>query len=187
MEFLAVLWLPILLSAVLVFVVSAVFHMVLPFHKGEYQKLPGEDGILEQMRKETIVPGEYAFPGVSSMKEMGTPEMVKKYEQGPVGYLTIIPTGVPGMGKNLVAWFVYSIVISIFAGYLAMHTVGRGAEYLAVFRVTGTVAVIGYGVTHIPDSIWKGRPWSSTIKHVIDGVIYGLLTSGVFGWLWPDM
>jgi hypothetical protein len=27
--------------------------------------------------------------------------------------------------------------------------------------------------------------WGTTIKEVIDGLVYGLLTAGTFGWLWP--
>ena len=186
MEFLTVLWLPVLLSAVFVFVVSSIIHMALPaWHKGEYKKLDGEDELLDQMRKHGAHPGEYMFPCVDSMKEMSTPEMIKKYEKGPVGFMTVVASGQPVMGKNLAQWFLYSVLVGFLVAYVAMHSLARGSEYLAVFRVTGTVATIGYAVTHIPDSIWKGRPWGSTFKHVVDGVLYGLVTAGTFGWLWP--
>ena len=39
------LWLPILLSAVIVFVASSIIHMVLPVHRGDYRKLPEEDRV----------------------------------------------------------------------------------------------------------------------------------------------
>jgi len=185
MDFLAVAWLPVLLSAVFVFIVSSIFHMALGYHKAEYKKLDGETEMLEAMRKHTIPTGEYAFPAPSSMKDLSNPEMIKKWEQGPVGYMTVIPSRTPSMGKNLVLWFLYSIVIGLFAAYLAAFVLGREGSYLAVFRITGTVAVLGYAVTHIPDSIWKGRPWKTTFWHIFDGVIYGLLTAGTFGWLWP--
>jgi hypothetical protein len=44
---------------------------------------------------------------------------------------------------------------------------------------------MAYGVANIANSIWKAQPWSNTIKEVIDGLIYAMLTAGTFGWLWP--
>jgi hypothetical protein len=186
MEFLAELWLPTLLSAVFVFIASSIIHMLLPIHKGDCKRLPGEEELLAEMRDQSVQPGEYMFPCAASMKEMGSPEMVQKYKTGPVGYMTVVPSGECKMGKNLVQWFCYSILIGIFAAYVAYHGLGRGAEYLTVFRITGAVAVLAYAVANIPNSIWKGAPWSNTLKFVFDGVVYGLVTAGTFAWLWPD-
>ena len=186
MEFLSALWLPILLSAVFVFIASSIFHMVLTYHRSEYRKLDGEDAILEELRKHTLTRGEYFFPCAPSMKEANSPEMVEKMNKGPVGMMTVMPNGPMSMGKNLMIWFIYTLVIGVFAAYLAYAAIGRGGDYLAAFRLTGTVAVLAYGVTPIIDSIWKGKPWGSTFKHVFDGVIYGLVTAGTFGWLWPS-
>jgi len=52
-------------------------------------------------------------------------------------------------------------------------------------RVTGTVAVLAYGIANDPESIWKGQRWDVTLKFIIDGVAYALLTAGTFGWIWP--
>jgi len=186
MVFLSALWLPIILSAVLVFIVSSIIHMVLQTHKNEYKKLPGEESIMTAMRQEGVTPGQYAIPCASSMKEMGSPEMLQKYNQGPVAYMTILPSGPPAMAKGLVLWFLYSVLISVFVAYIASRTLGTGPEYLTVFRITGTVAVLAYATTYFPDSIWKGAPWSTTFKHIVDGIVYGLLTAGVFSWLWPS-
>jgi hypothetical protein len=54
-----------------------------------------------------------------------------------------------------------------------------------VFRFAGTTAFIGYSVALWQMSIWYRRAWSTTIKATVDGLIYALLTAGVFGWLWP--
>lgn len=186
MEFLSDLWLPILLSAVFVFVASSILHMVIPIHKSDFKKLSGEDQVLETMRAQGVQPGEYMFPCAGSLKDAGTPEMIAKFKKGPVGIMTVMPSGAPAMGKNLMQWFVYSILISVFTAYIAWHGLTRPAEYLAVFRITGTVAVMAYGFSNIPNSIWKGVSWSTTAKFIFDGVIYGLLTAGTFGWLWPD-
>ncbi|MCI0415495.1 hypothetical protein L0222_22200 [bacterium] len=181
----ASLWLPIVLSAVIVFVASSIMHMLLKYHRSEYKKLPNEDLMIEAAGKQEVQPGFYAFPHTTGPKDMKSPETIEKFKKGPVGYLTIIPSGVPAMGKYLTWWFLYCILVGVFVAYVTGRTVGSGSDYLAVFRIAGTVGFLGYGIGHILDSIWKGQPWSATMKHVIDGFIYGLLTAGTFGWLWP--
>ncbi len=179
------LWLPILLSAVIVFAASSVIHMVLPYHKSDYRKLPNEDKTLDALRSESLTPGTYHFPHCADMKLMKSPEMMDKYKKGPIGLLTVMPSGPVNMGKYLGQWFGFCLVISIVAAYLAGRTLAMGAPYLTVFRVAGTAAFLGYAVSHLSDSIWKGQLWSSTAKHVFDGLVYALLTAGTFGWLWP--
>lgn len=181
---LSALWLPILLSAVIVFVASAIMHMVLPYHKGDYKQLPNEEGLLSTLRSASLKPGLYIFP-YCDHKDMKSPAVQEKFKQGPVGMMTIRPSGVPAMPKFLVQWFVYCLVIGFFVAYLTGHTVGPSTHYLAVFRVAGTAAFLAYGLGNLSNGIWKGQPWSMTIKEVIDGLIYGLLTAGTFGWLWP--
>lgn len=185
MEFLITLWLPIVLSAVFVFIASSVIHMATPLHKNDYTQLGQEDSLLKTMRDVGVVPGHYMFPRAQSMKEMGSPEMVAKYNQGPVGFMTILPNGPVAMGKNLVLWFVFSLIVSIFAAYLTNLSVAPGAHYLTVFRVSGTVAVLGHAFTNVSDSIWKGVSWCITFKFFFSGLIYGLITAGTFAWLWP--
>ncbi len=179
------LWIPILVSAVIVFIASSILHMVLQYHRSEYRKLPNENVLMEAIGKENVQPGFYAFPHTTGPKEMNSPEMIEKFKRGPVGYLTLIPKGAPAMGKYLILWFSYCVLIGVFVAYLTGRTTSAGTHYLAVFRIAGTIAFLGYGVGFILDSIWKGQPWSATLKHVFDGLIYGLLTAGTFGWLWP--
>jgi len=182
---LASLWIPIVLSAVLVFVASSVIHLALRYHQNDFAKLPGEPEILSALRKESVTPGDYAFPRPASHAEMNTPDMRDKFDQGPVGFITILPSGPPAMGRNLVLWFLYSVGVSFMAAYVASRTLGASTHYLQVFRVVGTVATLAYSGAVPIDSIWRGRKWSSTIKNIIDGFIYAMLTAGVFGWLWP--
>lgn len=179
------LWLPILLSAVFVFIASSIIHMAIPVHKGDFKKMPGEDKVLAEMRAQGLQPGSYMFPCAGSMKDMCTPEMIEKCKQGPVGFLTVVPSGAPGMGKNLVQWFLYCVVISAFVAYVATLSLNRGAALMPVFRLACVVALLGYAMHALPDSIWKGQQWSITIKFVCDGIIYGLITGVTFGWLWP--
>jgi hypothetical protein len=181
---LTALWLPIVLSAVIVFVASSIMHMLLPYHRSDYQKLPDEDKLLAALRAAGLKRGLYVFP-FCTHKEMKSPAMVEKYKQGPVGMMTVFPSGPPVMPKFLGMWFVFCLIVGFFVAYLTGHTVMPGAPYLAVFRVAGAAAFLAYGLGHLSDGIWKGQTWSFTIKEVIDGLVYGLLTAGTFGWLWP--
>jgi hypothetical protein len=178
------LWLPILLSAIGVFVASSLIHMVIGWHRSEYGKLPREDDVLAALRDAGVAPGEYAFPNCTDPKQAATPEMKGKFEAGPVGFATILPNGLPSMGRSLVSWFVYTLVVGVLVAYVTSRTLDADAHYLQVFRVAGTVAFLIYAGAEPAYSIWKGRPWSSTVKGMADGLIYGLVTAGVFGWLW---
>lgn len=182
----SVLWLPIVVSAVVVFIASALAWTVMPHHKKEFGGLPNEDEILEALGKQRPSPGQYAFPFCEDRAEMGSPEMVEKYEKGPVGMVTVWPSGVPKMGKSMLLSMLYYLVVSFMVAYVASRTLTVGAHYLAVFRIAGTFAIFTYVGALFPRSIWFGRPWSSTFKEFADGVVYGLLTAGVFGWLWPN-
>lgn len=181
---LTALWLPILLSAVIVFIASSIMHMVLPYHHGDYKQIPDEANVLAALRAAGLKPGAYHFP-FCSHKEMKSPAATEKFKQGPVGIMNVLPSGPPAMPKFLGLWFAYCLIIGFFVAYLSAHTIAPGANYLVVFRVVGTAAFLGYGLGHISNGVWKGQPWSTTIKEVIDGLVYGLLTAGTFGWLWP--
>ena len=179
------LWLPILLSAVLVFVASSLIHMVIKWHNSDYLTLSNEDEVRAAIRKTNPAPGQYVLPRVSDMSLLKTPEVQRKFTEGPVGFLALKKSGKPNMGPALVQWFVFAVVISIFAAYLCSRTLPPGTQYLKVFRVAGTIGLLGYAAGAVPAAIWMGKPWRSAAKEVVDGFIYGLLTAGAFGWLWP--
>jgi hypothetical protein len=181
----ASLWLPILLSAVAVFIASSIIHMALGYHNSDYAKMPGETGVLGAMRAAGVKPGAYFFPRAASHKDIARPEMQEKFREGPVGVMTIIPNGPPAMGKPLMLWFVYSVIVGVCVAYLVSRTMPAEASYLAVFRVAGTIAFLAYGCAHVSNSIWMGQPWSTAFKNLLDALIYGCVTGGVFGWLWP--
>lgn len=182
---LAALWQPILLSAVLVFITSSLVHMVIKYHASDYKPLPNEDAVRAAIRSANPAPGQYILPYCKEMKDLETPEMKQKFTEGPVGVLTLKRPGSYSMGPSLTQWFVFNLVISFFVAYVACHTLAAGTPYLQVFRVVGTVAWLAYAGGHVPSSIWMGQPWSITLKHVFDGLLYGLVTAGTFGWLWP--
>lgn len=182
---LGALWLPILLSAVLVFVSSSIIHMVLKYHHSDYTKLPNEDAVRAAIRSGNPSPAQYIIPYCPDPKEMGSPEMKQKYVEGPLAVLNLLRPGVPNMGKNLVQWFGFALVVSFFIAYVAAHTIRPGARYLEVFRVVGMVGFLAYAAGQLPAAIWMGKPWKIAWKEVFDGLLYGLVTAGTFGWLWP--
>lgn len=179
------LWLPILLSAVFVFIISSFIHMVLGYHRNDFVKVPGEDKVMDDLRAANIPPGDYMLPYAATPKELSAPEYVEKMKKGPAVVMTVLPSGQSGMGKNLVLWFIFSLIISVIAAYVASRALGLGAHYLQVFRFAGVAAFAGYSLALMQNSIWFGRSWMSTLKSMFDGLIFALVTAGTFGWLWP--
>jgi hypothetical protein len=180
------LWLPIVLAAVAVFVVSSLLHMVLRFHRTDYRPLPNEADVMAVLRRAGATPGLYHFPYASSPKEMGTPEMVAKLKEGPVGLMAVMPGGPMNMGKFLGLWFGYTVVVGIVIACIAGRTLPAGADRMLVACIVGSAAFLAYGLANVVDSIWKAYPWGVTAKHIIDGVLYSLATAAVFAWLWPS-
>lgn len=181
------LWLPIVLSAVFVFILSSLIHMATPWHKHEWSPVPGEEELARVIRPFGLAPGDYMMPHAGSMEAAKSPEFADRLRLGPVMLLTVRPNGAWSMGPALIQWFVFSLLVSVVAAYVAGRAVGAGAEYLTVFRLGGTAAFAAYALGGIPTSIWMGRQWSSTLRHAFDGVLYGMVTGGTLGWLWPTM
>jgi hypothetical protein len=179
------LWLPILLSAAAVFVASSIIHMVLTYHRSDFRAVPSESEVMEALRRFGIPPGDYIVPRAGSMQAMNSPAFKEKWARGPVFAATFMPPGPAGMGAQLFQWFVYCVVVSLFAAYIAGRAAGPGTEYLVVFRFAGTTAFVAYGLALWQNSIWYKRSWTTTLKSNLDALIYGMLTGGMFGWLWP--
>jgi hypothetical protein len=181
----ASLWLPILLSSVLVFIASSVIHMASPWHKSDYPKLPNQDAVMNAIRPLALPPGDYFIPRANDMKHMSSPEFAETMKQGPVIVMTVMPNGLISMGRNLGLWFAYIVVLGVFGAYVAGAALPPATPYLKVFQIVGTTVFLGYAAALWQMSIWYARGWSLTLKSTIDGLVYALLTAGTFGWLWP--
>jgi hypothetical protein len=179
------LWLPVLLSGAAVFVVSSIVHMATKLHRNDWQPLPDEEAVRAALRSARVQPGQYAFPRCGSMKDMQSPEMIAKYEQGPNGWLTVLPAGIPRIGRSLLLWFLYSLLVGVIVAYVASMSLSKGEEWTAVFRLTSTVALAGYAIGVLNDTIWKAQRWGVTLRFVFDGVLYALATGAIFASLWP--
>lgn len=181
------LWLPILLSAVFVFIASAILHMVLPYHHSDYKQLPGQEDVMAALRAANPKRGMYMFP-FCNPKERNTPEAKDKFNKGPVGTLTIVPNGMPAMPKLLLLWFIYTLIVSAWVGCLAAHTAVAGASMPVrhhVIHIVGSTAFLAYGISQLVNGIWRGFPWGVVAKEILDGIVYAIITAAVFAWLWP--
>lgn len=179
------LWLPVLVAAVLVFVVSSLVHMVFKWHAADYRKLPDEDGVTALMRKSGVTPGQYFFPHCTSHKQFEDPTFVQKFVQGPVGMMIVRPSGKPNLGPSLAKWFVYTIVVGVVVGYVAHVTLGHGARPATIARIVGVTAWLAYCWQSPQDAIWMGKPVRSVAVYMLDGLLYAAVTAAAFCWLWP--
>lgn len=179
------LWLPILLSAGFVFLLSGVIHMALPWHKGDFKKVPDEAKVRDALRPFAIPSGDYMAP-MCEGGNYNSPEFKAKLDAGPNLMMTVLPSGQGNMGAMFVQWFVYLIVVGIFVAYVAVHALPGDPTSRAVFRLVGTVSFLAYAAAQWPQSIWLRKSWCSTVKFTIDGLLYALVTAGTFAWLWPE-
>ncbi len=179
------LWLPILLSAVAVFLVSSVIHMMSPWHKSDYPRVPNEEAFRSAVGPLAIPPGDYMVPRPESREDLRSPEFLEKMSAGPRVIMTVLPGGDLSMTKNLVQWFLYLILISLFAAGIAGSALPEGAEDRSVFHFVGLSAFGGYVLALWQLSIWYSRSWWTTLKSTFDGLIYALVTAAIFCWLWP--
>lgn len=180
------LWLPILLSAVVVFVISSLIHMAIKWHAPDYRGFANEDAVRDAIRAGNPSPGRYVVPYCADMKQMGGEVMQTKYRDGPVGHIMLAPTGVPNMGKYLGLWFLWSLAVAVVAAFLAAQLFGLDpARARAAAKLVGAVTFIAHGFGTVQESIWMARPWSSSVKYLLDAALYGLGSGLVFFWLWP--
>jgi len=179
----ASLWLPILIAAVLVFIVSSIIHTVLAYHQNDYGPVPDEAAVRAGLRG--VPAGDYVVPHAASKEERKSEAFQARMKEGPIAFMTVFPAGEFSMGATLVQWFVYCLLVGLFAAYVAGVALAPGADYLSVFQVAGTVAFAGYGLALAQNSIWFRRNWSSTLKSMFDALVYASLTAGTLGWLWP--
>lgn len=180
------LWLPILLSAVAVFVLSSIIHMALRYHAADFKAVPNEDGVMDALHKFSLQPGDYCLPKPANMAQLKDPAFIDKCKKGPNVIMTVLPSGQPNMGPQLGQWFLFGALVSLVAAYIAGRALSAGAESGEVVRFAGTTAFLCYSMAYIPASIWYRKSWATTFRNMLDGLVYGLATGGVFAWLWPQ-
>jgi hypothetical protein len=187
MAFVASLWLPILVSAVAVFIASFITHMVLPYHRSDFKKLSvdKEDALLDTLRRLDVAPGEYAAPHAGGPAGMRDPAFVAKVTKGPRVFMTLAPGAPPAMGPYLGMWFVYCLVVSAISAYIVWRVLGEGASFMAVCKLGAAVTFLSYAMALPQLSIWYHRSWATTLKSAFDSLIYAAVTGACLGYLWP--
>ena len=181
------LWTPIVLSAAAVFLLSFLTHMVFTYHRSDYRKAPSEDELMDAMRRFAPPPGDYMIPNPQTMQHMRSKEFQEKLQRGPVFFGTFMPPGNRGMGKQLLQWFVFCGVVSLFCAYIASRTLPIGVEYLDVMQIVSTTAFLCYSMSRWADVIWYRRSVATAFRYTFDGLIFGLFTGGIFGWYWGTL
>jgi hypothetical protein len=182
---LAALWAPILIATVVVFLASSVIHMAPLWHRGELPAVPNEEKVSDALRPFAIPPGDYMLPRAANMEAMKSSAFTERVLLGPNMILTVLPNTPWSMGRNLVLWFLYCLVVSIFTAVVAGCAFPTDAPYGSLLRVAGVTSFLGYTAALWQMSIWYRRSWKTSIKATIDGIIYAAITAVAFGWHWP--
>jgi hypothetical protein len=180
------LWLPTIVSAVAVFVLSSILHMALPFwHRGDYRALPNEPAVLDALRPLDIPPGEYFAPRPASGEDMRSAAFIEKMKQGPVVMLNVSQAGVPSMGRPLLLWFVYVLIVAALAGHIAYAPYHDNFDEHGIFHTVALASFLGYCVALWQGVIWYRRSAIVALKSTIDGALYALATGWIFCYFWP--
>jgi len=174
------------LSSVFIFIASSVIWMVLPYHKADIRKLPDESGFLSALKSQNIPAGVYMWPNCCDSTEMKSDDFKQRYDAGPWGSINVLAKK-PNFARNMLLTFVFYLVVGVFVAYITSEARPFGANYLSVFQVAGATAILAYCAGGIPGAIFMGTPPRFIMTSLLDGVIYGLITAGTFGWLWPAM
>ncbi len=181
---LASLLLPIVLSAVAVFVLTMVIHMS-PWHKRDYVRLPDEDGVMAALRPFNIPPNDYTVPHPGSGEYMQSPEYDARRNAGPVMNLTVIPSGPWKIGTMMGSWFLFTLAVSAIVACVVGAVVPRGGPAHTVFHQIAVLTFLSYAMGAVPLSIWYHRKWSTTFRNAVDALLYALATGVIFAMMWP--
>jgi hypothetical protein len=145
-------------GAVLVFIVSSLWHTVLGLGDVGIKALPNEDAVGAALRASITQPGFYFFPAPNmspgrskEQREADSAAYASKYRQGPTGILIYSPGGEDfNFGKALLNQFLFNLVAAlILAWILAVGAAGTsfGGRALIVLLASifaGVVILLPY-------------------------------------------
>lgn len=185
MDMLMDLWLPIVLTAAACFIASSIMWMALPHHKASMKAIEDEgplDRALEEMK---LSPGGYYLPNCSDKAKMKSDEFKARWKNGPWAFVSI-PSGTPNFGFNLLMTLIEFLLIAFVIAYLASAALPAGAEYLKVFQIVGAAAVLAHVLGSIYHNFYQMKTMSHVVACAFDGLVYALLTAGIFAAFWPE-
>lgn len=178
------LWLPIVLSAVVVWIASLIASTALPHHKKDFVALPDEDGFAGDMRRRGIPPGNYLFPDFRGREAMKSAKVAKALNEGPVGHLIVWKTPLT-MGDKMLGTLLVHLVVCTLIAYLTRVAIPGPAPFLKVFQVATTAGILAHCFSFIPAALWWGSYKRTIVANVVDGVVFGVMIGAIFGWRWP--
>lgn len=182
MDMLLAIWLPIVLAAAAAWFWSFLSWAILGIHKPETRKLPDEDAFLNAVRSLNLPPANYFFPYLEHNTK--DPAALEKWHRGPCGKLSIWSPNV-NMAGNMLATLGVCLLTAFLIGYVASVTLPRGTDFMRVFQVCGTMGVLGYSFSQLPNLIWFQGGKRAMVTCVFDGIVQGLATGLIFAALWP--
>jgi hypothetical protein len=180
-----ILWLPTLVSAVAVFILSSIVHMVVPWHKNDYMSFPDEAAMLDTLRAHNLKPGEYLAPRPTSRGDMASPEFKERVKRGPLVILNIATSDSASLARPLILWFIFVIIVSWLSGHIAWGAGASAAAPRGIFHAVALTAFLAYAAGLWPQTIWFRKPWLTSFKASFDGLIYAVVTGLIFVYFWP--
>jgi hypothetical protein len=184
MELILPLWLPIVLSAAAVWIVSLIVWTALPHHKGDFIGLPDEDGFMDYIRKSGIKPGNYAFPDARTRAAMQSEKVQKAWKDGPVGHFTLWPTPLT-MGGKMFGTFIVFLGVSALIAYLTRVALPSATPFAKVFQFATLAGILAYCFSSIPSALWWSSYRRTIAANVIDGILFAVITGAILAWRWP--
>jgi len=177
--------LPGILGGLLVFIWSAISHMVLPIGAMGLKTIPSsEDAVLIALKSNIQQPGLYFMPGYDMSRKPTEAEQTAfnaKYEAGPTAFLVYHPTGQKPMSPwQLIRQALFNILCGLIAAFIISTTVASLTTRGVMVMLMGLFAWLAFSVPHWN---WYRFPAAFTIGEGLDEVIGWLLGGFLIAWL----
>ena len=170
-----------IIGAVTIFLVSFVWHMVLPFSETGFHNLPHEDVLSTALRLGISEPGIFMFPGMDVAKRNDPAEQqryAEKFRRGPTGLIVFQPGGKEFSFPRLLAnQFCFQLLAAFVLSCLLAMSASALTQYLQRVLFVALVAVFGSLLIDLPYWNWYGFPGNYTAAHFAEF----LITWGITG------
>ena len=162
------------LGGLAMFIWGAVSHMALNIGASSMKSMQNEKTVIAAMKENMKESGLYLFPGGVPSNDMTAEqrkEVMRKWEQGPSGFLVFHPEGMPAMGAKTLSTELFSnILAALVAAFLLSQALGTltsfGSRVLFVALI-GLVPFLGLSVSYWN---WYGFPTGFTFAELVDQV-----------------
>jgi hypothetical protein len=174
-----------ILGGIVVFVFSAIDHMVLPTGHMGLKSLPREEAVLAALRAGIPEPGLYFFPGMDMSRRATEEEQkayIEKFVKGPTGLMVYSPGGVqPMMPTQLVSELLTNILGACIAAFVVSLTAASFGRRVLVVTLLGVFAWLAISVSYW---IWYRFPTDFILAEGFDQVGGWILGGIVIAWMY---